>query len=368
MERHHPELSIITPVLNEEAGIDRLFAMLAEQLDTDFELVIVDGGSSDGTVERAGELAPKGPFPATVIEAGRGRGCQMNAGTRATGADTLLFLHADCLLPDAHALRTALNAIDAAISRRGDDRVAGHFLLRFERDDGAPSLPYAFYEAKARLHRPGCTHGDQGLLLRRRFFDEVGHFDASRPILEDMRIAAAIAARGEWLLLPAEIVTSARRFEVEGLRERQTLNAILMNFAHMGWDRFLDELPRLYRNQDRVGRLALGPILSGIDAMIRALPRHERSRLWHDTGRYVRANAWQIPFFLDVHRSFRRGEPLESVSGSLLEMHDRWFDRLTDNPAGRWMTAFLVWIWFRLTLATEMSRAKKQAGNSPRLP
>uniref|UniRef100_A0A831TZH9 Glycosyltransferase n=1 Tax=Geobacter metallireducens TaxID=28232 RepID=A0A831TZH9_GEOME len=346
-------LSIIVPTLNEAGGLERLFATLSAQQEVRFELVMADGGSTDGTVEQARGPAATAPFPVTVIGTGRGRGRQMNAGAAAAGGDTLLFLHADSFFPDPLALRSALDAFAGAAAAGGSDRIAGHFRLRFDRSDPAPSLAYYFYEWKARLHRPGCTHGDQGLLLTRRFFAEVGPFDESYPILEDVRLAERIARRGTWLLLPAEIVTSARRFEMEGLRERQTLNALLMNFAALGWDPFLAGLPRLYRSQDRAGRLLLGPVLRLIAELLRLLPRRERLRLWRETGRYVRANAWQIPLLLDVRRHFRSGTPVGQGETPLLRLHDRLFDRLTDNGAGRWTTALLVWLWFRLSLLRE---------------
>ncbi len=352
-EPDHPELSLVVPTLNEAGGLERLFAMLSAQREVQLELVMADGGSTDGTAERARILAGAAPFPAKVIETGRGRGRQLNAGAAAASSDTLLFLHADSIFPDPLALRTALDAFTQAVATGGNDRIAGHFRLRFDRGAPGPSLPYYFYEWKARLHRPGCTHGDQGFLLGRRFFTEVGPFDESYPILEDVRLAGRIADGGRWVLLPAEIATSARRFETEGLRERQTLNALLMNFAAIGWDPFLAELPRLYQSQDRAGRLLLGPVLRLIAALLRPLPRRERLRLWRETGRYVRANAWQIPLFLDVLRHFRNGTPVGEGATPLLNIHDRLFDRLTDNGAGHRATALLVWLWFRLSLSRE---------------
>lgn len=349
----HPELSLIIPTLNEAEGLKRLFAMLSAQQGARFELVIADGGSTDGTAERARKLAAAAPFAVKVIETERGRGKQMNAGAAAASGGVLLFLHADCAFPDPLALRTALDAFTQAIAAGGSDRVAGHFRLRFDRIAPGPSLPYYFYEWKARLHRPGCTHGDQGLLLGRRFFAEAGPFDESLPILEDVGLAERVAALGQWLLLPVEIVTSARRFEREGLRERQTLNALLMNFATIGWDPFLAELPHLYQSQDRAGRLLLGPVLRLIADLLRPLPRRERRRLWRETGRYVRANAWQISLFLDVRRHFLQGAPVGEGKTTHLDLHDRIFDRLTDNGAGNWITALLVWIWFRLSLLRE---------------
>jgi hypothetical protein len=72
---------------------------------------------------------------------------------------------------------------------------------------------------------------------------KLGGFDETLELLEDNRFAEAVRKEGGWLLLPAEIVTSARRFETEGLAERQTLNALLMNFAAIGWDAFFRLAP-----------------------------------------------------------------------------------------------------------------------------
>lgn len=349
----HPEISIVVPTLNEAGGLERLFSTLEAQREVTLELVVADGGSTDETVQRARTLAAAAPFAAKVVETGRGRGRQMNAGAAAAESNTLLFLHADSFFPDPLTMRTSLDSFAPEVAAKSGRRVAGHFRLRFHRSTTGPSLPYYFYEWKARLHRPGCIHGDQGLLLTRDFFAEAGPFHESCPILEDVRLAGRIAAQGEWLLLPAEIVTSARRFEVEGLRERQTLNAIIMNFADWGDDTLLAELPQLYAPQDRTGRLALGPALSRIDGMIRGLPREERRRLWRETGRYVRANAWQIPFFFDVRRNFTRGAPVGHGALPLLRLHDRIFDRLTDNRVGRSISMVLTWLWFRLSLVRE---------------
>lgn len=345
-----PELSVIVPTLNEAGTIGRLLDALAAQRMVSLELLLCDGGSTDGTAAlvrgRAGDI----PFPVTVTESEPGRGRQMNVGAAAARGETLLFLHADSILAAPLALREGLDHLAAAGARRGDNRVAGHFRLRFA-GDGTTTLPYRFYERKAQLHRSGCTHGDQGLLVHREFFGRIGPFDEELPILEDLRIAERIATAGEWVLLPAELVTSARRFEAEGLRARQTLNAILMNFAAIGWQQGVEELVGSYRSQDRAGRLMLGHHLARIAALMAALPLRERLGLWYRTGGYVRGNAWQIPLFLDVRRALSRGGDEDATP--LLSLHDRIFDPITDNPAGRAAAALLTLIWFRLTLWRE---------------
>lgn len=365
---HRPELSVIVPILNERSILPELLANLASQNDITLELLLSDGGSTDGSMELARRLAPTLPFPLITITAEKGRGRQMNAAVEVSSGTCLLFLHADSLIEDPRALRTALDVLATRIAEKGNETVAGRFSLRFHRSVAEPSFGYYFYESKARLNRCDCIHGDQGFLLRKSYFAEIGPLDDRIPQVAETRLAEKIRSTGEWLVFPSAILTSARRFETEGLRERQTLNAILMNFAAMGWEIPFRELPHLYRSQDQSERLRLFPLLAGIDRLIAKLPTPERRRLWLETGRYVRGNAWQIPFALDCRFNFRRGLPPGEGSTPLLAIHDRCFDRLTDHPPGRLAAMLLTWFWFKLTLwdtARQKNPIKKAGPQGP---
>jgi glycosyltransferase involved in cell wall biosynthesis len=326
-----------------------LFATLAVQRELCFEVVLSDGGSTDGTVQQAHRLAEESPFVSTVVSGERGRWRQLNTGATVARGDTLLFLHADSSFSDPRALAKGVAALEEAIRVRGDDHVAGHFALRFLRRDATPSLAYTYYEYKARLDRSGCTHGDQGFLLRRTFFQSAGPFDPSLSLLEDTRLAEKIRQTGAWILLPADIWTLARRFETEGLYERQVLNALLMNFAAIGWEAFFREAPGIYRSQDRTQRLQLLPFMAKIQELLRPLPWRERLRLWYSTGGYARANAWQLALAWDVCCNFRQGVALAEMTTPTLHTFDDWFDWLTDHPPGRLATMVLIWFWFHLT-------------------
>ena len=344
------ELSVIIPVLNETAALPELFATLSCQQVLDAEIIVCDGGSTDGTVELAVRLSEEVPFPVRVMSAPPGRARQLNTGAAAARGDTLLFLHADSLFPDPLAFRKGLDALASAIAVKGDETVAGHFALRFDRQEAVPSRGYYHFECKARLHRQGCTHGDQGFLLRHTFFNGIGPFEESLPMLAETHLAEAVRTRGEWLLLPAEVHTSARRFEAEGLRERQILNAIITNFAAAGWEPFFSELPGIYGNQESTGRLDLRTILGEIDRLMTALPLRDRLRLWYATGRHVRDNAWQLALVCDTRRNFRRGVPVGEGGVSTLAFYDRYLDLLTDHPPGRLAAALLTWLWLRWNL------------------
>ncbi|NIQ98010.1 MAG: glycosyl transferase, partial [Desulfuromonadales bacterium] len=184
-----------------------------------------------------------------------GRARQLNAGALKASAENLLFLHVDSVFPDPKTLARALEELDRSIAVAGTDAVAGHFRLKFSRTDESSSFGYYFWEVKARLDRSECTHGDQGCLLRKSFFAAVGPFAADLPIAEDTRLAERIRDVGRWILLSPEIWTSARRFEVEGLRERQTLNALIMNFAAIDWADFFAAAKSVYRSQAAADKL-----------------------------------------------------------------------------------------------------------------
>ncbi len=355
-----PQLSIIVPALNESAFMPELFASLGTQVGVDFELIVCDGGSCDGSADSARAMGRDVPFSCTVIESERGRGRQMNAGAAEARSETLLFLHADSRFTDPGALLRALQTLETAVVRRGDDSVAARFALRFRRSEATPSLPYYISEAKARLNRPGCIHGDQGFLLRRTFFLRVGPFDESLPFLEDAQMSRNVFREGEWVLIPSEIETSARRFEIEGLYERHTLNALIMNFFHIDERDLLAAMPGIYCHRKPSARLDLFPFFEEIHRHLRSLSPRKRLRLWYRTGSFVRENAWQLPFACDQRVHFRRGHPVGAGKNHRLRCFERYVAPLTDNVVGRLIAAILTRIWFS-TMLKRLRRIEKRA-------
>jgi rSAM/selenodomain-associated transferase 2 len=346
------DISVIIPVFNEVDGIGETLRRLALQRDVGLEIVICDGGSTDGTVELIrGSAIPA--FPVIVVASGKGRARQMNAGARASHGEYLLFLHADSRFPDERALKKGLDALKRYTSEIGHQRVAGRFPLRFRRRDDTSSLFYYYLECKARLEREGCIHGDQGFLVSRDFFFETGPFDESCPMMEDTLFAEILRARGTWTLLPAEIFTSARRFETEGEVARHLLNGILMTLTAVGRDDFIRRMRGVYACQRDADPLKLSPFVAHIQLMLTELPRSERRAFWRGTGKYACENAWQAAFSMDVRRNFRRGiPPGQALYPSLNHFDHRWMRFLSRGPVPL-AAAFLAWFLFhsvRLTI------------------
>jgi hypothetical protein len=245
------------------------------------------------------------------------------------------------------ALRQGLESYRQSFSVEDKVPVAGHFRLRF--DDAPADLiaRLAYWEVKASLDRPGCTHGDQGFLLHRDVYAAVGPFFEDWNIFEDTFFAEDLRSRGRWILLPPILFTSARRFASEGLSARQTLNALLMNFREIGWSSYFQSAAAIYRQQSVTDQLLLKPFLIAIRQQLNALSLNSRLKLWYRTGRYVRNNAWQLL----LARRVKKGDwsvatPVRQVETALWSF-DRGFDLLSRHPVGYVLTALLTWLWFQ---------------------
>lgn len=196
-----PSLSIIIPVLNEAAGIAETLAPLQPLRARGCEVIVADGGSTDGSADLARPLADR------VVTSERGRARQQNAGAAEARGGVLLFLHADTRLP-ADADRLVIDGITS--SGRGwgrfDVRLTGrHPMLRvIERMIGV----------RSRLS--GIATGDQAIFVRRDWFTRAGSFPQI-PLMEDVALSKALRRLGPPLCLRETVVTSSRRWEERGV-------------------------------------------------------------------------------------------------------------------------------------------------------
>jgi rSAM/selenodomain-associated transferase 2 len=195
-----PALTIVMPALNEAAGIEATLRALQPLRARGVEVVLADGGSTDGTAQRAA------PWVDAVATSPRGRALQMNAGAALARADVLLFLHADTRLPP-HADTLVLQALAApACWGRFDVRIDGRpWMLR---------VVAASMNQRSRLS--GIATGDQAIFVTRRAFDRVGGFPA-QPLMEDIEISRRLKRLGRPACLRARVLTSGRRWEQRGV-------------------------------------------------------------------------------------------------------------------------------------------------------
>ena len=215
-DNHLEQISIIIPALNEEAHITATLAAVGRNQHD--EVIVVDGGSVDATVERAKKQG------VTVLDSKPGRARQMNAGaTRARGG-SLLFLHADTLLPcgwKEAVVRTLRTPGVAAGAFRF--RIAGNFR-------GRAFIEWTTGLRSRWLQKP---YGDQGLFVSRALFEELGGY-ADLPIMEDYEILARLRRRGRIVIVNEAALTSARRWQRLGPLRTTLQNQWIVAAYHLG--------------------------------------------------------------------------------------------------------------------------------------
>ena len=327
-------LSIIIPTLNEAEQLPALLADLRQQQGVALELIVADGGSVDAT------RAVAENFGVNFIAARLGRGAQMNVAARSASGDFLLFLHADSRIDDPDLLRHALAALTA--EAKGEEQIAGHFPLRFRRAAPGNNLAYRYLEEKSAFNRVNTTNGDQGLLLSRDFFRQLGGFEESLPFLEDQGLAEKIRAQGRWITLPGTLQTSARRFESEGFHRRYLLMSMMMGFYSIGEKEFLVRAPGIYRRQGETGELCLSPFFRLIRTMMTEWGVGGTIRIFYRLGRYIRQHSWQIFFLIDVCLRPRLG----AGRYPFLSLHDRVLAPATHCKPFAALTGLLCFLWY----------------------
>jgi len=207
-----PPVSVIIPALNEAATIaETVRSARAAGAD---EIIVVDGGSRDGTPDAARRIAD------AVVFSPPGRAIQMNAGAREATGEILLFLHADTTMPEG-----SIASVREATERNGV--LGGAFFVRLVVSPDTPPLRRAalrltsrMINVRSRLFR--TYTGDQAIFLRRDVFETIGAYPEI-PLMEDVELSSRLTRRGKTTLLTTPILTSARRWEAHG-----TLRTILL--------------------------------------------------------------------------------------------------------------------------------------------
>lgn len=193
------KISVIIPVLNEESTI----ASTVESVKSlgPAEVIVVDGGSAD----RTREISER--FGATVLSSPRGRARQMNRGAREAKGDIFLFLHADTRLPSS--------ALDDVQSALRDPRFAGgRFDVTLDGNRWILGVIGNLISLRSRLTK--VATGDQAIFVRRAVFERIGGFP-DIPLMEDIAFSRALKRKGKVACLRSRVITSARRWEIDGV-------------------------------------------------------------------------------------------------------------------------------------------------------
>ena len=207
-------ISVVIPALDEEERV----AEAVRSVRGEAEVIVVDGGSTDGTRDAASAAG------ARVIATERGRGLQLRAGASAARGEWLVFLHADTRLEAGWA--DALRALPAHV-------VGGAFRFALDAEGRAYRWLERGVALRCRLFR--LPYGDQALFARRASYERVGGF-RPLPLMEDVDFVRRLRRAGPLAFPPARAFTSARRFERRGAAATSLRNLGLLALYTAGCD------------------------------------------------------------------------------------------------------------------------------------
>lgn len=193
--------SIIIPVLNEAGGIAAFLAHLQKFRQAGHEIIIVDGGSVDDTLESTRSSVDQ------IIETSTGRARQMNAGAEVASGEVLIFLHADTFLPD-----TAMHDIEQSLGATSG--LWGRFNVRLSGQQKLFRLIEWMMNKRSCL--TGIATGDQAMFIKRDVFTLSGGFD-DIPLMEDVSISKKLKTYSRPVCLCSRVETSSRRWQQHGI-------------------------------------------------------------------------------------------------------------------------------------------------------
>jgi rSAM/selenodomain-associated transferase 2/rSAM/selenodomain-associated transferase 1 len=209
-------ISVVIPARNEAENIERTITAAAS--DHLSEVIVVDGGSTDSTVEAARSAG------ATVLTESGGRALQMNAGASAASGACLLFLHADTLLPNGYGAEVRELLSPGSTS-------AGAFQLSIRPEAAGTGFIETMVRMRSLLLR--MPYGDQAIFLRSDTFRDIGGFRPMR-IMEDYDIVRRLRRRGSIAISSMAVTTSARRWEKLGVLKTTSINQLMIAGYHLG--------------------------------------------------------------------------------------------------------------------------------------
>ena len=212
------KISIIIPTLNESLLLQRLLCGLNKIIDSQVEIIVVDGGSNDNTLEIASKYAHQ------VFVTEQGRATQMNYGAAFAKGEVLFFLHADSMLTT-----NAFQKLKEIVKESA--YVGGAFRLQIDSNKLLLSIISQVVNLRSRFFH--LVYGDQGIFVRKKNFLEIGKFLIT-PLMEDVEFYGRLRASGETVILNEKILTSARRWEKEGILYATFRNWLLLIMYYMG--------------------------------------------------------------------------------------------------------------------------------------
>ncbi len=211
-------ISIIIPTYNEAEGIEKLVNQLMESSnETVIDLIVSDGGSEDGTIEKAASAGAT-----ALLSPRKGRAAQMNYGASLAKGDVLYFIHADSFPP-----QTFVADIQQAVTE-------GYDLGRYRTIFNSPKIILKLNAWATRFDLFMCMGGDQTLFIRRQLFEAFNGFKEDMQIMEEYEFCARVRKTSRYKILPGTALISARKYDTNSWLRVQRANATVVNMYKRG--------------------------------------------------------------------------------------------------------------------------------------
>jgi len=223
------KISIIIPTLNEAENIGQLISYLSKNTNKNLaEIIVVDGGSNDGTCRIAKELGVK-----VIICPTKGRSCQMNEGAKNSTGEILYFVHADTI-PPASVMTDIQEAIDEGFQMG---------CYRFKFNSKKKILKFNAY--MTRFDKLYCRGGDQTLFVTREVFEELNGYRHDYKIMEEYDFMVRARKKYSFKIIPKEVIVSARKYEERSWFRVMLANSIVFQMFKFGASQ--DSLVKMYQ-------------------------------------------------------------------------------------------------------------------------
>jgi rSAM/selenodomain-associated transferase 2 len=196
------KISIIIPILNEVDAIHRLLLHLEKSISKtyDFEIILVDGGSNDGSQKEVLKH-----LKTILISSEKGRAIQMNTGAKAATGTIFYFLHCDSYPPENFDL--------LILEQVHKGNLAGCFRLKFDYNHIVLLVSQWF----TKINHISCRGGDQSLFITKKLFEQIGGYNEDYIIYEDNEICKRLYQKNQFFVIPNYLITSARRYRDNGV-------------------------------------------------------------------------------------------------------------------------------------------------------
>ncbi len=200
-------VSVVIPVLNDRDGLARLLGQLASLKPAGWEVLVVDGGSTDGSLD----AAQRGG--ARLIGLHANRGGQLDHGFRESLGALIWFVHADTVISEA-----AIGRVEQVYRQRvlAGRSVWGRFDVHLVSARDSHLLGWVARLMNVRSRVTGICTGDQAIFVSRDLLESIGGVP-TQPLMEDIELSKRLRAHVRPLPLAVRVGASARRWETRGV-------------------------------------------------------------------------------------------------------------------------------------------------------